>query len=314
MIVRQPFDVGKRYRNRAGEYIVQAIDGEQMIIRYVGGGTLETTVSIQARIWENIQFEEQMAREQERQQLARQARMAARKRTARARRQKARATFDGFQETDFVPKKRGISWSSRKELGGTLAYALSQRTGDAFDHWIVPRRSQIHVARKEHYDRDARDRTATFYVAVGEEGVDYGFRVGKPEGEVAVEWAWPAFVAALADHERVRAAVRSVMEEQGLTMDIYAMEVSYGRVGRITVQGDGFLWYHETADQEATRELDWDGVVEYLRSMSPDRRCDVFLRKNLPPQDALQAGKDASGEMAAVFEALLPLYDVTIGV
>ena len=32
-----PFEVGKTYRNRNGEYVVQAVEGERMTIRYEDG-------------------------------------------------------------------------------------------------------------------------------------------------------------------------------------------------------------------------------------------------------------------------------------
>ena len=102
-----PFEVGKPYRNRVGEYVVQEIAGDQMVIRYVDGRTLTTSVTIQARIWENIQFEKQLARAEERRQQAQEARQAARRRTAR---RKARPTFGGFEEADFETKTRGIAW------------------------------------------------------------------------------------------------------------------------------------------------------------------------------------------------------------
>ena len=81
-----PFKVGKMYRNRIGEYEVKAIEGDQITIKYVGGSTVTTSVSILARIWENVQFEDQMARDEERRQLAKEARQAARRRSARAKR------------------------------------------------------------------------------------------------------------------------------------------------------------------------------------------------------------------------------------
>ena len=74
-----PFEAGKTYRNRDGEYVVTSIDGDLMEIRYTEGGPLSTKVRIQGRIWENIQFEERMVREEERQRLAQEERLAARK-------------------------------------------------------------------------------------------------------------------------------------------------------------------------------------------------------------------------------------------
>jgi hypothetical protein len=307
------FEVGKTYRNRVGEYVVQAIDGDQMTIRYVSGGTLATNVAVQTRIWENIQFEEQMVREEERQRLAREERLAARKRAARAKAEKAKPQFNGFQENDFASKKRGIAWSSRQEMGKFLAYELGQRTEGAFGQWIVPRQSKVHVARQEFYDRDARDRVAALFVAVDDQGVTYGFRAGKPDGKVKAQWPWSALLAALADDQKVRRALRSVMKAHEVSLDVYAMEVSYGQVGQITIQDRGFLWQHETAEQAMTRRMNWEQLVDYLQTAASDKRCDLYLRKRLPAGAALKSGAAVSGEILAVFEALLPVYDATAG-
>jgi hypothetical protein len=96
-----PFEVGKTYRNRAGEYVVEAIDGDRMKIRYVQGGTLVTDVNIQGRIWENIQFEKQLARSEERRRQAEQARASVRKRTSRPKQARTRPSFSGFERDDF---------------------------------------------------------------------------------------------------------------------------------------------------------------------------------------------------------------------
>ena len=50
-----PFSVGKHYRNRDGEYEVISIDEPNMVIRYLDGSTIESSIALQARIWENIQ-------------------------------------------------------------------------------------------------------------------------------------------------------------------------------------------------------------------------------------------------------------------
>jgi hypothetical protein len=50
-----PFKVGKQYRNRDGEYQVISINEPNMVIRYRDGRTVESSIVLQARIWENIQ-------------------------------------------------------------------------------------------------------------------------------------------------------------------------------------------------------------------------------------------------------------------
>jgi hypothetical protein len=308
-----PFETGKTYRNRVGEYVVQSIEGDKMTIRYVNGGTLVTDVTIQARIWENIQFEEQMSREEERMRLAREARMKVRRQAARAKRAKAIPKFPGFQESDFEPKKRGIAWSSRKELGKVLAHKLNQEKEKSFDSWIVPRKSEVHVARKDHYDMDERELNAAFFVAVDDRGVSHGFRVGKPDGKAKVKWPWSAFLKAITEDDKLRRAMRAAMKAHELTLDVYAMDVSYGMVGRVSLQPRGFLWEEKKADQELTQRMQWTDLVDHLQEVGASKRCNLYLRRLTPADEASNAGRGAADEIAAVFEALLLVYDTSVG-
>jgi hypothetical protein len=50
-----PFKIGKQYRNRDGDYQVISINEPNMVIRYLDGRTVESSIALQARIWENIQ-------------------------------------------------------------------------------------------------------------------------------------------------------------------------------------------------------------------------------------------------------------------
>jgi hypothetical protein len=305
-----PFEVGKTYRNRAGEYVVLSIDGDTMKIRYAGGGTLETNVDIQARIWENIQFEKQMARSEERRQQAREARLEARRRTQRAR---VRPKFKGFEQGDFEAKTRGIAWTGRRELGRVLAYELNHRTKGDFGFWIIPREEGVHLGRKRYFERDDRDSIAVLFVRTDEDGVTYGLRVSRPPGKVDPQGHWATFLDLLGGDAQARGTLRSAMEAHELNLDIYAMQTSYGQVGRVSVDEQGFLWQHETAEQEMTRPMDWDGLVEYLQSLAPGKRCDVFLRGRFSVEEAMRGGAGISKDMADVFESLVPLYDAIVG-
>jgi hypothetical protein len=308
-----PFEVGKTYRNRSDEYVVQEIVGDRMNIRYVDGRNLETSVRIQARIWENIQFEKQIAMAEERKRQAMEERRLARQRLARAKKERAKPKFAGFEESDFEEKKRGLAWSSRKELGRVLAYELTQRVTGSFDHRIVPRRSKVHVMRKDCYDTEARETNAALFVDVSPEGASYGFRVGKPAGKAKVKWPWSLLMKALAQEEELRQTLHSVLDKQDLQLDVYAMEVSYGPVGRITAQEEGFLWQHEDAEQEVSRPMSGEELAEYLGNVAPKQRCDLYARKRIPPKKALKAGAGVADEIEAVFEALVPLYDASVG-
>lgn len=304
-----PFEVGKTYRNRHGEYVVQAIEGGRMRIRYVDGRVLVTDVEIQNRIWENIQLERQVARDEERLRQAREARLEARKRRREIR---SRPKYGGFEEDDFEATTRRIAWSGRESLGKVLAYELSQRTKNNFGFWIVPRESGVHVAREESFDRDDRERTALFFVDVNEEGVIYGFRVGKGRGEAKAKSHWVQFTAAL-DDANIRKSVRAAMENHDLSLDVYAMQESFSQIAHITAQEEGFLWQHETADRETTRELNWDELAEYVSTVAPDKPCAVLIRAKLTVQQALNGGAGLVQEMASALQGLLPLYDASTG-
>jgi hypothetical protein len=276
-----PFEVGKPYRNRSGEYVVEAIDGDRMTIRYTDGRTLITSAVIQARIWENIHFEKQMAMTEERKRQAMEARREARQRTGRTRKQRTRPTYDGFEESDFEEKPRGVAWSGRRELGRVLAYELEQRGHGSFGIWIVPRQSEVHVARDG--------------------------------GKAKAEWPWSVLLRQLAAQEQLQQTLHEALQAQSLALDVLAMEVSYGPVGQITPEGDQFLWRHEDAGQEVTRQMNGEALAEYLQTVAPSKRSDLYIRGRLSPKVALQAGPAIANQILGAFEALLPLYEASSG-
>jgi hypothetical protein len=304
-----PFEVGKPYRNRNGEYEVLDIEGEWMKIKYESGGTIQTRVVVQARIWENIQFEEQMAREEERQRLAKEEQLEARRRLAIAKKAKDKPKFAGFKKADFAEKKRGIAWGTRRELGKVLEYEMKERTKNDYGSWIVPRKPAVDVARKDRWDADARETNAAFYVSATVEGLAYGFHVGKPAGKVKANWPWKDFMAMVGEDNKARRALRAMMKQHELSLDVWVEETSYTQVAKVTIEDRGFLWQHETADQETTRKMNWPKLADYLETVAPDRRCDVFVSKRLSPGEAVKAGAGISAQILTLLEALQVAYD-----
>jgi uncharacterized protein YktB (UPF0637 family) len=91
------------------------------------------------------------------------------------------------------------------------------------------------------------------------------------------------------------------------------MGTSFSRVARITAEGKGFLWQHEDAEQEVSRQMTGEELAEYLKSVSPTKRCELHVRKQLPAQQAPKAGPAVSDDILTVFEALMPVYDASVG-
>lgn len=306
-----PFEVGKRYRNRVGEYVVEWIEGDKMKVRYIEGGTLVTDVNIQARIWENIQFEQQMAHIEERRRQAQEARTAARRRRTRTRRTHTPPEYAGFEPGDFDFEGRGIAWSGRRDLGRVLAYELSRRAPGTYGHWIVPYQSEVHVAQKEHYDTDNRELNAAFFVSTSEDGASYGLHVGKPGGKEKPTWPWSMLMDALDEEGGLRESLRLVMGQHQLRLVVYATDLSHEQVARITVEEDNFVWQHEAQDQEVTREMTGKQVAAYLHGLAPGKRSDLYLGKWIPAAEVVKAGSDIADEIVVVFESLLPVYEAS---
>ncbi|MFO7540066.1 MAG: hypothetical protein R6X32_18660 [Chloroflexota bacterium] len=56
-----PFTIGGRYQNRNGSYKVLSLADDQMTILYENGRVHTANIRLQARIWENIEMEENAA-------------------------------------------------------------------------------------------------------------------------------------------------------------------------------------------------------------------------------------------------------------
>ncbi|HNS52173.1 MAG TPA: hypothetical protein PKO09_13440 [Anaerolineae bacterium] len=304
-----PFEVGKTFRNRIGEYTVVSIDGNRMKIRYVSGGTLVTDVNIQGRIWENIQLEEEQTRADERRRQALEARLAARAKTKESR---AKPSFAGFQQGDFEAKRRGVAWPTRKNLGKALAFELSQHSKNAFEHWLVPYQSLVHVARKDSYDSEAPGRNAAFFAAASERGVSCGLAVGKPDGELLPIWPWPVFVTSLAEEQAVRETLLEAIRAHGLALEVYAMHASYGLVARVTLQEGQFLWHEESTQEGVDRPMGWDELASALQALAPGKRSAIHICKSWPVEESVGLGAAMVGSIGQIFRALLPAYEAAI--
>ena len=59
------------------------------------------------------------------------------------------------------------------------------------------------------------------------------------------DWPWSTVLAALAADGGLRKTVESVMKDRGLSLDVYAMDVSYGQVAHVTLADSGFVCQQE---------------------------------------------------------------------
>jgi hypothetical protein len=111
------FEIGGKYANRIGEYIVLEINEPKMMVRYLDGTTAELRMNIQLRIWENILAEDETSN-------SRTDRKTRRYSGKKPRFYIRSFAFLGADETDDLSRKEFISSTNGQQLqpGDRLIY------------------------------------------------------------------------------------------------------------------------------------------------------------------------------------------------
>lgn len=314
--MRNPFKVGKEYRNRDGKYEVVELDAPHMVIQYSDGRLLETTVEMQARIWRNIRLDERA--KQEAKERAERARLRRRRRNRRGR------ESEGLEESDFKDGVTGTSWRRRERFGGLLAQRLTDVTPHFFQSYTVYRQPEVHIVQPDHYKRKTKERSVRYVFSLDEEKATFGLYVEKKAGEMDERWHWPYFVDGLME---VQEEIEPALREHDVHWELREGEEGE-RVARVEPTEDGLLW--KGSDEES--ELQWADFVERLRELDAEKRYSLYLCTSIEKSEALDAGdevaevyqkpkrtrrfKAQSNELAErvieVYQALLPLYMVAV--
>ena len=298
-MIDSPFTVGEKYENRLGEYEVVSISGPDMAIQYVDGDVMETTVRLQARITQNLQFEEEVREEAE---VAR---------TSAGRRRRTASVFKGLTENDFKRGVAGTSWRARTGLGGMLAQRLSEATGSTFQSYAIYRRAEAQVVQPERYEASIREREAKFQFWLDAQGARYGFYIEKSRDEMDDSWDWWRFLATLDGNHAVRETIEVAMRDQGLQWEVCVWEEEEDddtaeAVAEVIWNVDGFAWRWQTS--EVSEALSWEELTSRLRELPSDKWCEVLLCTYMDRPDAMAKGVEIATIATEVFEALCPLY------
>lgn len=297
--MEHPFEVGKTYRNRKGEYEVVSLDGPSMVLRYSDGSVLRTRVDVQARIWRNVQMEARVEREKQR---------AKSQPPLRRRGGRRGQDFQGLQDHDFQKGVGGTSWRARTSFGGRLAERMTDITARFFQSWAIYRRAEVHIAQPTHYDSQARARGAKFVFGLWEEGAWYGFYIEKNLGPMDATWQWPNMIQALSSDALLRGEIEQAMQAHDLRWKLYVWGDG-SLVAQVGAAEEGLV-REEPTDQELGL-LTWPKFVEELRSLDTETWYSLFLLANLQKERALAAGPGLVEPVAEVFRALLPLYEAS---
>jgi len=297
--MKHPFQVGGRYRNRHGEYEVVSLDGPKMVIRYSNGSVLETTVELQARIWQNIQAEESLkSRAQTLDSLSRRRRQGGQR----------GLEFQGLQDHDFQRGVAGTSWRARTSLGGLLAQRMSDTTRHFFQSYAIYRRAEVHIAQPTYYDTETKWQQAKFVFELDSEGARYGFYIEKNEGPMDDTWHWPNFLGALESEPKLRQEVEFAMRQLGLRWEVHVW-ADGGLIAQVRALPTGLMW--EWKDRAEAEEIQWPAFIQRLRDIETGKWCDLYLCTSIVKDLAIAAGIQLVDTVTEVYRALLPLYEAS---
>ncbi len=299
---KHPFEVGKKYRNELGEYMVVELDWPDMVIQMEDGNEITSPIALQQRIWERLQEEKR----------TRKRRAAEKKAATRSTRSKNRSRygkkFNGLTESDFGPSLAGTSWRRKEELGGLLARYTSERTDDLYDSSPVARRPQVHIVKPAYYRAKDKQHAAKFLFSLDSEEVFYGFYIEKSDKAMDETWDWPRFLKSFASDTQLQATATVAMQELELSW-FYNLGHEESAGNRYRVVEDGVL---QLMDGKEGKAVEWDDFISDLRELPEKTWCDLYLGKSISKQEAIELGVGIANAAASVYAALAPLYDASL--
>jgi hypothetical protein len=299
--VDHPFAIGEVFANRRGPYEVVRIDDQsgKMLVRYLDSGEdQEVSIGIQARIWNNMQLDEQAEvrrLEEEEAQYQRGYGVA----------------FTGLKVSEFKTSTEGTTWRSRAGLAGQVALVASEATPCTFVSWSIYRWPVAFLTHREDYAMAAFEtgsRKAKFTLEVDDNYLHYGLYVEKGDEPMDHAWDWPRLIRALKSDETLQSTLVAAESEQGARF-----------IGRMSKGDERF---HFANGLEMGAESLWGEIqgtslsveerVAQLERVPDDHWGEIYIIARMPKQDAIDLGVDVAKPIARLFKALLPLYEAAV--
>lgn len=297
-----PFRIGSTYANRNGSYEVVSLDEgrNHMVIRYVDtGNTLSTPIDGQARIWENMDLEQQEAVQ----------RVAAEE----ARSQKGYGqAFSGLSQGDFKTSIESTTWRSRQGLAGRVSKLLSDGTDYTFVSSAIypwPIAFLTHHAGYQIAAFDLGSRKAKFTIELDAHNAYYGFYIERNNGPMDDTWDWPRLIRTLRSNESLRDVIEYAEAEHAAR---FIGRMSKGEehfhFSNGIAMGSKPLWNEANAAEQG-------GVLkrlEQLDTIPEDHWGEIYIIGTMPKRDAIEYGVKVAEPMVRLMRALLPIYKAAV--
>ena len=286
------FEVGQKYENVKGVYEVLSIDDDMMTIQWETGEQASTSIDLQKRIIERIQFEIDLIEEKK----AGKAR-----RRSRASTSKLGELFKGFAESDFKRTISGTKWRNRNCLGGAVTKRLPA-VKLPINSWAVSRKTAIHWQDIDHH-RLADSRTqAKLFALIDETDLSYGFYIERGNKRVEDTSDWNAFVAWL-KKENNEALLNKIVSEHHLRIDDRSGKSVRGQI----VAHEGKWNLKKQSDSE-----DIGSLAEFFDKIPANSKINLQIYQKAAKADIIAQGEKIADDISALFGILMTLYEASV--
>ncbi|WP_155315769.1 hypothetical protein [Desulfosarcina alkanivorans] len=259
-----------------------------MDIRWEDGEEISTPIDLQQRIIERMRFEKELEAAQKIQKAKK----------AKASASKGGKHFEGLEENDFSNSVSKTTWRGRGQLGGAVALRLKSKQFK-FNSWAVLRKPEVSwldVTRQKQPDIKLQSK---FYARVEEADFFYGVLTPAPDPSGTEAGDWHALMAWLDKPEN-----DSWLNKQCSSHGLYLCDLSKQGFNGTLEAKDG-QWVQRGQDEKETAVV---SLSAFLVAAGKSAAVDLRIEKRLAKGDAIEKKQSIAGDIATLFENLMPVY------
>lgn len=286
------FEVGEKYENMKGVFEVIAMRRDSMDIRWENGEEISTPIELQQRILERMQHEKEM-------EVAKALQKA---KKAKASSSKAGKQFVGLAESDFSNTVSKTSWRGRGQLGGAVAQRFKTKQFK-FNSWAVLRKPEVNWLDVKRQKQEDLPLQAKFFARVEDGRLCFGIYIPTPDPTYSENSDWLTLMGWV-DKPENDSWLKKQFASHGLIVRDLSKQ-AFG--GTLNLQEE--KWVHVDSDNKVTPV---DTLGTFLSAAGKTGTLDLRIEKQVEKDAAIEKKQSIAGDMAVLFETLMPIYAAVV--